>query len=91
MRKLLILGGVPVLPVGVLRRRVCSSASVKSEANQPVADTPSISLVVLRSANSEWLLMSVMSVISGEPSATRVPSLLMTRSTEMKSALCVKA
>ena len=59
---------------------------MKSSVNQPVTDTPSRILVVLRLANSGWLATSVVPPISGSCRATRKPSLVGTTSGSMKSA-----
>jgi hypothetical protein len=58
-------------------------ARVKSVVNQPVVVTPSITLVVLRSANSGWLATSVVWLISGSCRSTSTPSLVGTRSGSM--------
>ena len=48
-----------------MARSVLSSLSVKSSVNQPVNLTPSITLVVLRPANSGWSATLVVPPISG--------------------------
>ncbi|MNO06503.1 hypothetical protein D3C81_2283000 [compost metagenome] len=69
-----------------MARRVFSSASVKSVANQPSSSTPSTMRLVLRLANSGRLATSVVLVMLGSWRATRWPSLVATRSGSMKSA-----
>ncbi len=69
-----------------LTRRVRSSARVKSSVNQPVTRTPSIVLVVWRSANSGWAATSVVSAMLFSWRATSTWSLVATRSGSMKSA-----
>jgi hypothetical protein len=64
-------------------RSVLSSASVKSSVNQPVYDVPSMTLVVLRSANSGLSATSVVPPISFSWRATRTPSFVETRSGSM--------
>jgi hypothetical protein len=66
-----------------LARSVRSSASVKSSVNQPVMGLPSITLVVLRLANSGWSATSVVAVMSFSCRATRTWSLVETRSGSM--------
>jgi hypothetical protein len=68
-------------------RSVFNSRNVKSSVNHPVSETPSIILVVRRSASSGCSLTSVVPLISFSWRATRMPSLVMTRSGSMKSAL----
>ena len=64
-------------------RSVFSSASVKSSVNQPVWLVPSITLVVLRAANSPWSATSVVSLMSFSWRATSTPSFVATRSGSM--------
>ena len=66
-----------------LARSVRSSASVKSSVNQPVNETPSITLVVRRPANSGWSATSVVPEISFSWRATSTPSFVETRSGSM--------
>jgi hypothetical protein len=61
-------------------RSVFSSASEKSSVNQPVRETPSITLVVRRPANSGRVATSVVPEISFSCRATSTPSLVETRS-----------
>ena len=63
-----------------LARRVLISAKVKSSVNQPVTSTPSITLVVLRLANSGRVATSVVPEISFSCRAINTPSLVETKS-----------
>jgi len=56
---------------------------VKSVVNQPVVVTPSITLVVLRLANSGCCATSVVWLMSGSCRSTSTPSLVGTRSGSM--------
>ena len=67
-------------------RRDFSSASVKSDTNQPSCAWPSMLLRVLRPANSGRLATSVVSVMAFSWRATSTPSFVQTRSGSTKSA-----
>jgi hypothetical protein len=67
-------------------RSVLSSASVKSETNQPSCASPSMVLRVLRAANSGRVATSVVSVMAFSWRATSTPSFVATRSGSTKSA-----